>query len=247
MAKINYITDYNITLYNYKKLHSAGPDLYFMWPCIGYIKQGHAKFLLNGKTFYAEKGDLIYIAFETKYQSLWSGEPEISWYSVNFDFDSKYAFYDYRFQIIKNFPQELFDKMYKTYDEAPMKSISYLYELLDDVYSRLTPNPQNHKTVEKALEYIEKNYSSHIEIKTLSRLCNCCESLFYRLFRDATGVTPITYKHNIMIQNAIDLLANTQIPIEEISHRVGFSSSNFFRKIFYEMTGKTPKTIRKHS
>ena len=48
-----------------------------------------------------------------------------------------------------------------------------------------------------------------------------------------------------MIQHAIELLANTDMTVEEISRRVGFSSSNYFRKIFIKLTDKTPKELRK--
>lgn len=47
-----------------------------------------------------------------------------------------------------------------------------------------------------------------------------------------------------MVQNALDLLAHTDLTIEEISSKVGFSSSNYFRKVFFDITGKTPKEVR---
>lgn len=55
----------------------------------------------------------------------------------------------------------------------------------------------------------------------------------------------IEYKHNIMIQHAIDLLSNTNLSIEEISSSVGFPTSNYFRKVFYKFTQKTPKELNK--
>lgn len=48
-----------------------------------------------------------------------------------------------------------------------------------------------------------------------------------------------------MIQHAIELLIHTEMSIEEISRTIGFSSSNYFRKIFYKLTKKTPKELRK--
>ena len=48
-----------------------------------------------------------------------------------------------------------------------------------------------------------------------------------------------------MIQNAIELLSNTNMTIDEISLKVGFSSSNYFRKIFTKLTDKTPKELRR--
>ncbi|MBQ6908170.1 MAG: helix-turn-helix transcriptional regulator [Clostridia bacterium] len=79
----------------------------------------------------------------------------------------------------------------------------------------------------------------------MAELCHISESGFFKLFKAVTGVTPITYKHNIMIQHAIDMISNTSLSIEEISGLVGFPSSNYFRKVFADMTGTTPKKLRK--
>ena len=171
----------------------------------------------------------------------------ISIAEVHFDFNSKYAFYDYRFQVLNNYPGEIFEKIRETYENYPMISVSYFYKLLDDIYTKLENFTVTsfYKTIEPAIEYIENKYNNHISIEYLAKLCKCSESGFFKLFKKATGVTPIAYKHNIMIQNAIDLLSNTSMSIEEISNQVGFSSANYFRKIFYQLTDKSPKEFRK--
>ena len=241
------ILSYLFNKFSFKHIHSAGPEIYFNNPCIGYIRKGHAKFLYKGKIFYAYEGDLIYIAYGTKYQSIWFGSPDIEWYSINFHFKSRYDFYEYQFQILKNYSPELFDKMYKTYESSYMLSVSYFYQLLDDIYKRLEPTvvPVSCTTIQPAVEYIEKNYNQNFSIYTLAELCNCSESSFFKLFKKSTGVTPIAYKHNIMIQNALELLAHTTLSIEEISVQTGFASSNHFRTVFFKLTGKTPKELRK--
>ena len=95
------------------------------------------------------------------------------------------------------------------------------------------------------MEYIEKNYQAPFSVRQLSELCHISESGFFKLFKEATGVTPIAYKHNIMIQHAISLISNTSMSIEEISTAVGFPSSNYFRKVFARFTDKTPKELRR--
>ena len=237
---------YNLSLQRRNTIYSAGSDLFFSNPCIGYIKKGYAEFLYNGKSIYACEGDLIYISYQTKYQSIWHGDPDIEWYSVNFDFNSKYAFYDYRFQILKNYPPDIFEKMYKTYADSPMISVSCFYRLLDDIYNKMKSTPQTaaYSMIEPALRFMEKNYQQRISVKTLANLCKVSESGFFKLFKKETGVTPIAYKHNIMIQHSVELLSNTSMPIEEISSAAGFPSSNYFRKVFFRLTGKMPGEFR---
>jgi len=49
----------------------------------------------------------------------------------------------------------------------------------------------------------------------------------------------------VLCKKSIDLLQTTDLPIEEISGMMGFSSSSYFRKVLKEHTGKTPHEIRK--
>lgn len=247
MNKSDLITNYEFEHNLYQNIHSAGPDIFFHHPCIGYIKKGYAKFLYKGDTLYAYEGDLIYIAYETRYQSIWFGSPDIEWYTLNFDFNSKYAFYNYRFQILKNYSGKIFEKIRETYEKFPLLSISYFYQLLNDVYNKLENIPISpfYETVVPAISFIENKYNEPLSIESLAKLCNCSESSFFKLFKKATGVTPITYKHNIMIQHAVDLLSNTSFSVEEISTQVGFMSSNYFRKVFFKLTDKKPNELRR--
>lgn len=244
---LNLISKFDFLHHQYKNIYSAGPELFFYNPCIGYLKKGHAHFLYKGRTYYASEGDLIYIASGTVYQSIWYGSPDIEWYGINFDFSSKFTFYDYRFQILKNYPSELFDKIYEHHDSSPMASVAYFYLILDDIYKKMeeTPKSKFHSTIEPAVSYIENNYNKPITIEKLAKLCNISQSALFEQFKKTFGVTPVSYKHNIMIQHAIDLLSNTKLSIEEISRETGFSSSNYFRKIFTRLTAKTPKELRK--
>lgn len=246
MQKNCLISNYSFHLYNYQNIYSACPELYFYNPCIGYVKKGYAKFLYKGQTLYAFEGDLIYIAYGTKYNSVWFGSPDIEWYSIKFAFKSQYDFHEYQFQILKEYPSELFDKMNETYENSYLLSVSYFYQLLDDIYKKLQTFPKSaaYTTIEPAIEYIENNYNQNIAIHTLAELCNCSESGFFKLFKKSTGVTPIAYKHNIMIQHALDLLSHTNLSIEEISCHIGFSSSNYFRTVCFKLTGETPKRLR---
>ena len=240
------ISSYSCDLYRFRNSHTIGSVLFFDSPCIGYIRKGSAQFLYRGKSYYAAEGDLIYIAKDTKYYSIWSGAPEIEFYSVGFSFVKPYSFYEYRFQIIKSYPCRLFDKMCEKYGTDIYVSVSYLYRILSDIFKQMKIEPvsSGKTTVQPAVDYIESNYNMPITIEKLAQLCHSCTSGLFKLFKSATGVTPIAYKHNIMIQNALDLLTHTDLTVEEISARVGFSSPNYFRRVFYDIMGKTPKQVR---
>ena len=244
------VAHFRLTRFHFRKTHTSGSVVLFENPCIGYILRGRARFLYQGKNYYAGEGDLIYIAKGTRYYSVWTGEPDIDFYSVDLAFVKPYSHYEYRFQLLKDYPRTEFDEMYRFYREDGYRSVASLYRILSDIFRRMNkenaPRPGK-GNVRPAVEYIESHYNQTITIGTLAALCHCCVSGFFRSFRVATGVTPIAYKHNIMIQNALDLLTHTDLSVEEVSDRVGFSSSHYFRKVFSDITGKTPREVRQRS
>ena len=126
--------------------------------------------------------------------------------------------------------------------------VSYIYALLSDVYKKTVQSPETDRycRIEPAVKYIEEHYRDSFETDELAKLCHLGRTEFFRLFKKATGVTPVNYKHNMMIQHAIDLLSETDSSVEEVSAACGFSSSNYFRTVFYKLTDKTPKDIRRY-
>jgi transcriptional regulator GlxA family with amidase domain len=104
--------------------------------------------------------------------------------------------------------------------------------------------PKQNGIIENAIIHIEKNYRYPIEIDELCKLCHLSRSSLFEAFKKRTGVSPINYKHTVMIQHALDMLAHTNMTVDEISQAVGFSSSNYFRTVFTKLTGKSPKEVR---
>lgn len=227
--------------------YTLGGEVSYTHPKLAYIKQGRAEFLYNGRTLYAQAGDMVYIPMNTQYYSVWFGEPQIEFYVIEFSFYDPYIYYEYNLQVISGYSDDVFDKIYSEAGKNDLMALSRFYGVLSTIYDKMTAKRQTHKSsyIQPALEYIENNFSQPIEIKELAQLCSCSESSLFKTFQAVVGVSPIVYKHNIMIQNALDMLAHTDLSIEEISRRTGFASANYFRKIFIKITGKTPKEIRR--
>lgn len=246
MDKKNFINEFSISKKNYKNYHTIGNLQSFSSPCIGYILEGEADFLYKGKHLYAKKGDLIYIATGSTYYSVWTGNPDISFFSLNFNFVSPFSFSDYEFQIVKNYPIDIIEKIWDFYEMDSFSSIGFLYILLSDLYEKMKKQKKNSHIdeIKPAISYIENNFKESFKISYLAKLCNLSESHFYNVFKRCTGTSPIAYKNNIIIQNALNLLSDTKMSIEEISNYLGFSSSNYFRKVFESITGFSPKKAR---
>jgi AraC-like DNA-binding protein len=84
-------------------------------------------------------------------------------------------------------------------------------------------------------------------IDEVAKHCHVCESVIYNAFRKTMGTTPNAQRLRLLCERAVELLTTTDRPIEEISAKLGFSSSAYFRKILHKHTGMTPTEIRKNA
>lgn len=101
--------------------------------------------------------------------------------------------------------------------------------------------------IQPAIEYIEENYNLKICISDLSRLLNVCDDHFIRMFKAATSRTPAAYITDVRLHQALRLLSLHQYSISEISDRTGFSSIQYFSRIFKERIGLSPSEYAKIS
>ncbi|MBQ8415607.1 MAG: helix-turn-helix transcriptional regulator, partial [Clostridia bacterium] len=78
-----------------------------------------------------------------------------------------------------------------------------------------------------------------------ARFCRVSESGLYATFRSEWNCTPIVMWHRVQIEKAVNLLFSTDLSVEEISTRLEFCSASYFRKVFKEITGQTPREVRR--
>ena len=102
------------------------------------------------------------------------------------------------------------------------------------------------REIEPALDYIRIHCAEPLQVPLLASLCGLSESHFYARFRRATGLTPIEYKNRVAISSAGRILIDEpEVPVEEVSERMGFASSSYFRRVFARIAGCPPREFRK--
>ncbi|MBL4806806.1 MAG: helix-turn-helix domain-containing protein [Rhodobacteraceae bacterium] len=79
------------------------------------------------------------------------------------------------------------------------------------------------------------NYAAALGISTthLTRLCN-----------DVMGQSPKAYLHSLVIQQAKQLLAYTQMDVASVGYRIGFEDPSYFSRAFMRSTGQSPRAFR---
>lgn len=84
-------------------------------------------------------------------------------------------------------------------------------------------------------------------MEQVASYCGVSQTALYNAFRQQLGITPNGMRQGILCEAARELLVTTGLSVEEISSRLGFSSSSYFRKVLFQHTGKTPLAIRKEN
>jgi AraC-like DNA-binding protein len=102
------------------------------------------------------------------------------------------------------------------------------------------------KLVETAKKYIDSHPLA--AVGEVAQACTTSESALYLCFRKHSDVSINEYKNHVRLEAAKALIISTDTPIEEISQRLGYSSSSYFRKCFGAYFKTTPRDMRsKHS
>lgn len=93
--------------------------------------------------------------------------------------------------------------------------------------------------------YVQSNYSRNISLSEICRAQYLNASFISRKFKETVGMTFEQYLQNARVQNAKSLLASTDLSVEEISARVGYTDPGSFRKIFKRISGISPTEFRR--
>jgi|SaaInlStandDraft_1057018.scaffolds.fasta_scaffold58084_2 AraC-like DNA-binding protein len=120
-----------------------------------------------------------------------------------------------------------------------------LIHIFCDAY--LNSSGKNYKMtlrIDKAICYLQSNWKEEPSVQELSEMIHVSASTFYRLFRSATGLTPIQYVNAIRIEHACELLKQSDLNISEIASELGFSESNYFARTFRSIKKMSPRAYR---
>ena len=97
----------------------------------------------------------------------------------------------------------------------------------------------------QALNCIHSDFGGNWSVDRLAAEVAMSRSAFARRFNDLVGMTPIRYLTEWRMQEARDLLENTNTSIAEIAERSGYQSEVAFRKAFKNVVGHTPGSVRR--
>ncbi|MGI6326816.1 MAG: helix-turn-helix domain-containing protein [Saccharofermentanales bacterium] len=100
------------------------------------------------------------------------------------------------------------------------------------------------RLLQKAIRYINENYEQEITLNDISSHLNISPFYFSRLFSMSIGLTFKRYLNTLRVDKAHRLITASNRPITEIAFECGFNSIRTFNRVFSEIRGSTPSSLR---
>ncbi len=239
-------SSYRFISFNFNKYHwtdnRRGSPFHFL----AYMEEGRSKIVIETETLTLEAGDLFYIPKTLPYQSFWYSEGTVRFLSFGFRTYPASVSRSYCLQKIDCTEEErtVLNRLAENGNVSSL-SVGLLYTLLGLTESHMTVDKvdRHNEIVAQAMRYMHR--CSRTSAPEIARHCQISISTLYYAFRHTLNKTPLSVWHEIQTQKASEMLTATDLSVEEISDRTGFSSPSHMRRILMQNTGKTPREIRR--
>ncbi|MDR1585676.1 MAG: response regulator, partial [Prevotellaceae bacterium] len=112
--------------------------------------------------------------------------------------------------------------------------------------SRPEITSRDEELMKTVIEIIEKNIdNSDFVVENIASELGMSRTVFYKKIKSLTGLAPIEFIRDIVIQRAAQLLESGLYSVKEIAYTVGMSDSKYFSKCFKKKYGVTPSEYKK--
>ena len=108
-----------------------------------------------------------------------------------------------------------------------------------NVFSGLAP----HK-LQRVLDHIEHHLAEAIHVRDLAQVVHMSPYHFARMFKQATGQPPHVYITSQRMDEAKNLLGNSDLSLVQVASSVGYQTQAHFTGVFHKHVGITPRTFR---
>ncbi|MBO4976591.1 MAG: helix-turn-helix domain-containing protein [Lachnospiraceae bacterium] len=108
-------------------------------------------------------------------------------------------------------------------------------------------NDQSNRSdmVQEAIKYLEIHYSDKAVLGSFCSKHHYSQQYVSRRFKQETGLTALEYLQKIRIEKCCELLAGSELSVQEIAHSVGYEDAKFFQQVFRRMLRMSPREYRR--
>ena len=122
--------------------------------------------------------------------------------------------------------------------------INLISILMNDIESHKTISHEE-KRIKTMLEYIHNNFYRSISLNDIAESVYISKSECCRSFKKYLKMTPFEYLMQYRVIKAADITQNSNKPLSDIAHLVGFNDTSYFAKTFKRFINISPREYRK--
>ena len=97
----------------------------------------------------------------------------------------------------------------------------------------------------QAMNYMQNNITVQLSGEQIAHVVGVSPSSLYRRFKAETGLSIGAYQDKLIFYRAVQLLAEPQLSLKEISQQLGFCDQYYFSRRFKAQMGNPPSHYRK--
>lgn len=244
--------------------HSFGPGKRDEF-ILHFICEGKGVYESNGKKYELEKGDmfLIWPEEEVSYKAdsknpwsyIWIGFQGVkaTSYLKAAGFDKETLVNELNdTSIIYTYVQQMFLYRQLTISNELKRDAALLqiFAFLIDYKHKSSENEENYDYpysiyVKQAKDFIKTNFNDNIRINDIANYIGIDRTYLSQIFKKTLNLSPQEYLLKYRIDQAKNLLVNSDEKVSSIAREVGYSDSLAFSKIFKKESGLTPVEYRK--
>lgn len=223
---------------------------------IHYIMSGEGTFTIDTRTYKLRAGQL-FIIYPSQAVSYYADDVdpwEYAWVGFNgieaerllqltdFSRENPVVSYNDSSKLRKHLLDIYNSSGSAVYNESKMTGHLYLFlsSLISMSDGSRKGNGGNMTYVEKALKFIQYNYSNDISVEDIAASVGLSRSHLHRIFVQNLSVSPNEFLIKFRINKACSLLKSSDLPINSIAGSVGFSDPLYFSRVFKKIKGTPP-------
>lgn len=99
--------------------------------------------------------------------------------------------------------------------------------------------------IQEVISYIHENYYKNPSRTQIARAVGLNENYVSRIFSEKLHCSLLQYLRSVQIQNAAELLRNSELAVKEVATKTGFYSLRSFNRNFLAKFNQSPREYRK--
>ena len=232
----------------WKRVYGEGaPNLHFHNILeIGICREGSGRMIYENEERPYEAGALSLIPANCPHNTL--NEPgQISWWE--YIFVDVHAYLQREYGADEQFVQKCEERIGSRYNLLRADDHPDMRGLIDAVIEETNRNDPYMREVRNsyitALLLLMARENRNLMIADLANNVHMSETHYRRVFRESMNMSPTDYLNMVRIREACRLLLKTDLPVELIAERSGFTTMSTFNRNFRAYTNESPLKWKK--